>query len=398
MPPPRRRPASLIAACLAVCAGALAAAAPALAARPPIHAHRGGPIEFGTPTYGENTLPAFRASALRGFVLELDAKLTEDGVPVVIHDATLDRTTPCTGQVNARTLAELRADCPSDILGTDDNFVQLGPEDRRRTRIPTLSEALALARFTGARVNLEIKNQPGDADFDATPGFANRVIDAVQASGFPPSRMIVQSFWFPNLNLAKQRLPGIETSLLALGAGDPGFPDRRGDEWTSPQWPVTADYVASAHALGLRIVPYTLDARDDIAAAATLGVDEIITNDPLLARRTVAEVDTEPPPIPPPPSSSECRAARAHNSLGTIEAYGSRRKGLRVFAMQLKHEARHVVTYASFRTKIECMIRERVLPRLVRGAPNVVAFNEDVGLMTLGTGSRGAQARAIVED
>ena len=50
--------------------------------------------------------------------------------------------------------------------------------------------------------------------------------------------------------------------------------------------------------------------------------------------------------------------------------------------------ARHVETYASFRTKIECMIRERVLPRLARGAPNVVAFNEDIGLMTLGTGSR----------
>ena len=86
MPPPRRRPAVLIAACLAVCATLLAAAAPALAVRPPIHAHRGGPLEFGKPVYGENTLPAFKASALRGFVLEMDVKLTKDGVPVVIHD------------------------------------------------------------------------------------------------------------------------------------------------------------------------------------------------------------------------------------------------------------------------------------------------------------------------
>ena len=148
MPPPRRRPAVLIAACLAVCATLLAAAAPALAVRPPIHAHRGGPLEFGKPVYGENTLPAFKASALRGFVLEMDAKLTKDGVPVVIHDPLLDRTTPCTGQVSERTLADLRANCPSDIIGTDANFVQLGPNDRRRTRIPTLAEALALARFT----------------------------------------------------------------------------------------------------------------------------------------------------------------------------------------------------------------------------------------------------------
>ena len=123
--PPRRRPARLIAACLVACAALLAVAAPALAVRPFIHAHRGGSIEFGKPTYPENTMPAFRASARRGFVLELDVKLTKDLVPVVIHDATLDRTTPCAGQVNARTYAELLADCRSDILGTDGNFVQL---------------------------------------------------------------------------------------------------------------------------------------------------------------------------------------------------------------------------------------------------------------------------------
>ena len=66
--------------------------------------------------------------------------------------------------------------------------------------------------------------------------------------------------------------------------------------------------------------------------------------------------------------------------------------------MQPKQEARHVETYATFRTKIECMIRERVLPRLVRGTPNIVAFNEDIGLLTLGTGSRGAKGRAIAEN
>ena len=161
MPPPRRRPARLIAACLVVCAGLLAVAAPALAVRPFIHAHRGGSIEFGTPTYPENTMPAFRASAQRGFVLELDVKLTKDLVPVVIHDPTLDRTTPCTGQVNARTFAAAaRRTARRTSSAPTDNFVQLAPNDRRRAPIPKLSEVLALARHAGARVNLEIKNQP----------------------------------------------------------------------------------------------------------------------------------------------------------------------------------------------------------------------------------------------
>ncbi len=48
--------------------------------------------------------------------------------------------------------------------------------------------------------------------------------------------------------------------------------------------------------------------------------------------------------------------------------------------MQFKQDGRHVVDYAAFRTKIECLIREWVVPRLAPGRPNVIAFNEDVGL------------------
>ena len=190
-------------------------------------------------------------------------KLTSDRVPVVIHDATLDRTTPCTGNVAARTFAQLRAECPSDILGTDGNFVQLAAGDRRRAPIPKLSEALALAKDMGARVNLEIKNLPTDPDFDTTSGYANTVIDAIEAARFPHSRLIVQSFWPPNLNVAKSRLPDVETSLLSTGSS-PAFIDaarNAGYDWVSPQWPLTPDYIAKAHAAGLRIVPYTIDTR-----------------------------------------------------------------------------------------------------------------------------------------
>ena len=397
-PPRTRRSAVRLAACLAVLTAALAAAEPALAVRPFIHAHRGGSLEFGKPVFPESTLPAYRHAASLGFVLELDVKLTSDRVPVVIHDATLDRTTPCTGNVAARTFAQLRADCPSDILGTNDHFVQLAPGDRRRAPIPKLSEVLALAKEKGARLNLEIKNLPTDPDFDATSAYANTVVDAIEASHFPHSRLIVQSFWPPNLNVVKSRLPDVETSFLTLGSGLASIDAARtnGYDWISPQWPLTSEFVAKAHAAGLRIVPYTIDTAADVAAATRAGVDELITNDPLLARRTEAQVEGPSPAIPPPPSRSACAAARASRSIGTIEARGSRRHGLRVFAMQLKQEARHVETYASFRTKIECMIRERVLPRLVHGAPNVVAFNEDVGLMTLAhrlPRRRGPQAR-----
>jgi hypothetical protein len=61
--------------------------------------------------------------------------------------------------------------------------------------------------------------------------------------------------------------------------------------------------------------------------------------------------------------------------------------------MQFKQELANVTTYAAFRTKIECLLREYVVPHVVRGRPNVVVFNEATGLMTVAIGSRGAAAR-----
>src|SRR5919112_1394062 len=93
-------------------------AATAHAAAPEIHAHRGGSVVNGVPTYAENTLPAFKAANAAGYVVELDALLTKDRRPIVIHDSTLDRTTVCGGRVDARTLADILANCPSDVLGS----------------------------------------------------------------------------------------------------------------------------------------------------------------------------------------------------------------------------------------------------------------------------------------
>lgn len=171
-----------------------------------VHAHRGGPLETvngeQVPRFAENTRPAFRAAAKAGYVLELDVKLTSDNVPVVIHDATLDRTTDCTGQVAAKTRSEIEA-CEVDILGTSGNFVELEANDPRRSRVPALADVLAVAKRKGSTVNLEIKNVPTDPDFDpgVPPAFARTVAAAIKESRFPPSRLIVQSFWPANLDV-----------------------------------------------------------------------------------------------------------------------------------------------------------------------------------------------------
>ena len=267
----------------------LLAPLPAAAQGPPaIHAHRGGPVLAGVPTFPEETMPAFRNAAREGYWLEMDAKITSDGVPVVFHDATLDRVTPCTGEVRARTVAEL-GDCRVDVLGSPGGGLPTKPTDPVEP-IPTLIDALAFAREEGAFVNLEIKNQPTDPDFDDSRGFADRVMEVVLDSGFPKERLIVQSFWPPNLEVAQERLPGVETAFLTLSAandGGPAFASSMGFEWVSPEWPVSTDYVQSARQAQRRIVPFTLNLQSEVRDAAALGLDALITDDPLMAQRAL---------------------------------------------------------------------------------------------------------------
>jgi glycerophosphoryl diester phosphodiesterase len=245
---------------------ALLVAAPAAgAATPAIHAHRGGSVLAGTPAFAEETMPAFRHAWERErVVLELDAKLTKDRVPVVIHDDTLDRTTTCTGGVASVSLAQFKA-CRADVLGSASRTAK-APQP---VELSTLAEVLAYARGAGATVNLEIKNQPGDDDFDGSNAFANTVMDTVVAARFPKERLIVQSFWPPNLDAARVKLPGVALSYLTLQPeGGIEYAAARGYQWVSPGGAPNAAYVQRAHALGIKVVPYTLNEPADVKAAA----------------------------------------------------------------------------------------------------------------------------------
>jgi hypothetical protein len=99
-----------------------------------------------------------------------------------------------------------------------------------------------------------------------------------------------------------------------------------------------------------------------------------------------------------PPSARACSAANAKRTAPPIVAYDPNPGSVRVFAMQFKQDVRHVQSHRAFRTKIECMVRQYVVPRMARGRANIVVFNEDIGLMTGATGKRGAAARAIMAD
>lgn len=101
---------------------------------------------------------------------------------------------------------------------------------------------------------------------------------------------------------------------------------------------------------------------------------------------------------PKPPTKKQCAAVEAARELPPAISLDPRPHAPRVFAMQFKQDLDNVVTYRTFRTKIECMVRQYVLPYRAKHRPNVVVFNEDVGLMTLATGSRGEAARDIFRE
>ena len=92
----------------------------------------------------ENTVAAFRAAIEAGAdMIETDVRLTRDGVPVLIHDRTVDRTTDGKGYVKDMTFAELRA-------------LNAGTKDVPQ-QIPTLEELLELLTATDVTLNLEVK-------------------------------------------------------------------------------------------------------------------------------------------------------------------------------------------------------------------------------------------------
>ncbi|GAA4591615.1 glycerophosphoryl diester phosphodiesterase [Actinoplanes octamycinicus] len=145
----------------------------------------------------ENTLPALAAAARAGATfVEFDVRCTADGVPVVIHDRTVDRTTSGSGRV-----WDLRA----DEIATLDAGSWFGP-GHAGLRVPTLAEALAVLQPTAAEILLEIK-PPATLDEVKT-------VIATLAEFDLLDRTVVQSFEADVVRKARQLAPEVRRGLL----------------------------------------------------------------------------------------------------------------------------------------------------------------------------------------
>jgi glycerophosphoryl diester phosphodiesterase len=273
---------------------------PWLARKPLNISHRGGAEEFP-----ENTLFAYAESLKAGSnMIEADVYETADGELVVIHDATVDRTTNGTGDVSSFTLAQLKAldaaycfrpggsDCgaagPFPYRGIATGAV---PPPAGYTandfRIPTLRELLA--RFPRTLVNLELKPDP-----DSTGRYEGRMA-AILEQFRRRDDVIVASF-LDNASLAfKAQAPRVSTSVptaqvaayKASGAGPaPGLVAGHHAFQVPIEFGgvpvIDQDFVDDAHAQGLAVHAWTIDDCNDMVDLLDLGVDGIMTDRPTL--------------------------------------------------------------------------------------------------------------------
>lgn len=127
-----------------------------------IFAHRGS-----KGSHPENTIPAFFAAVRAGADgIELDVQLTKDGVPVVIHDETVNRTTNGSGLVKDFTLKELQK------LDAHQGYKKRFRALFKKTKIPTLEEVLVVLGQYPLILNIELKT-----DADDYPGIEEKVLE-----------------------------------------------------------------------------------------------------------------------------------------------------------------------------------------------------------------------------
>jgi len=278
----------------------------------------------------ENTLAAFaKALAIGVTTLETDLAITRDGVVVISHDPDLnpalvrDGGTWLPGRgpaIRSLTLAELAR---YDVGRVDpaSRYGQQWPEQVARDgeRIPTLADVFALVERLDkpVRFNLETKLTPtsGDAAPDAQT-FAKLVLDAVRKAG-ATARTTIQSFDWRTLVAAKRIEPAIVTACLTAEGGsfDTVRPDATGRSpwhagiapadhdgslprmaraagcavWSPNHASVTRERVDEARALGLRVLPWTVNEPADMARLIDMGVDGLITDYPDRARKVMAD-------------------------------------------------------------------------------------------------------------
>lgn len=244
---------------------------------PLVIAHQGG-----DGLWPGDTLYAFeRAAALGVDVLEMDLHITQDGVLVISHDETVDRTTDGTGNIEDMTLAEIKALDAGYTWSNDGG--QTYPYRGLGITIPTLEEIFQA--FPAYRMTIEIKKTEGS--------LAAPFCELIRAYGMQ-DKVLVASFHDERMAEFRQTCPEVatssarqETTVFVLMSKaflgrlySPAFYALQVPQESGGITVMTAQFVRAAHERNLRVEPWTIDDPEQMKLYIEWGVDGIITDRP----------------------------------------------------------------------------------------------------------------------
>lgn len=234
-----------------------------------VHGHRG--IRA---LYPENTMVSFRAAVSSGVDgIETDINVTRDGVPVIIHDNTLERTTDGKGRVRDLTLGEIKR------LDAGGFFSPKFAGER----IPTLTEFLELVAPTKLYLNLEIK--------DYTIECADKVVKAIDEFGLR-GRVVVTS-GDANIMQYVHAIHGLPTQGFPINA----MKNPSGETYAHMSavgvgmpWLDTSPSAAEFRAMGIDYWTWCPDDEEGVRRSIAAGASLVTCNDPFPALKLLREL------------------------------------------------------------------------------------------------------------
>ena len=224
----------------------------------------------------ENTMEAFLLAIEQGADgIELDVQLSRDGIPVVIHDETIDRVTDRTGYVKDYTLQELK-----ELTVLKDRFPQYS-----QSKIPTLKEVLEAVKSSAIQVNIELKT-----GIYWYPDIEKKVAEIVEETGMK-EKIIYSSFNHYSVQRIKEIVPDAETAYLysdvILNVEDYARKTKVDGLHPAVYHVKMADFLKGYIESGLNVRVWTVNEEADMKALTEAGVTAVITNYPDVAARII---------------------------------------------------------------------------------------------------------------
>ncbi len=225
----------------------------------------------------ENTLPSFqKAIELGATMAELDIHLSRDGEVIVMHDATVDRTTDGSGRVIDLSLDEIkRLDAGS----------WFGPEFQG-VRVPTLREVFDAV---GQQILINVEIKSGEAPYAEITEKLARLLEECEMV----HRVVISTFEPRYLHELRPRLPEVELALLYSKPRPDAIEEAVQNGWQAlhphMRW-ATREFVDEAHARGLRVRAWNPNEVEEMRPLITAGVDGIGTDFPERLRSLAIEM------------------------------------------------------------------------------------------------------------